>query len=131
MNDGSGLERHVFSYFAAFGAGDLEAILAHYAPDAVFLPPGGEAVTGLDALRASYIATLRQIRIVPGGESRPEDVVQLGEFAWVRTESRASVLNLDTSQTSPGRFREIFLLRRVADDWKIWRYMFNTIAVAD
>lgn len=129
MNDGSGLERHVFSYFMAFGAGDLEAILDHYADDAVFLPPGGATVAGLDALRASYVETLRRIRIVPGGHSNAEDVIQLGEFAWVRTESRASVLSLETGQTSPGHFREVFLLRRVAEQWKIYRYTFTTIPV--
>ncbi len=126
MNDGSGLEQHVFSYFKAFGAGDLEAILAHYADDAVFVPPGGATVVGLDALRASYVESLRRIRIVPGGESKAEDVLQLGDFAWVRTNSRASVLNLATGETTEGRFREIFLLRRVAEAWKIWRYTFNT-----
>lgn len=119
----------MFSYFAAFGAGDLESILGHYADDGMFLPPGGETVTGHDALRASYVETLRRIRIVPGGQSSAEDVVQLGDFAWVRTDSRASVRNLETGETSPGRFREVFLLRRVANDWKIWRYTFNTIAV--
>lgn len=128
MNDGSGLERHVFSYFMAFGAGDIDSILAHYAQDAVFLPAGNATVAGLDALRAAYVETLRRIRIVPGGQSTAEDVLQLGDFAWVRTNSRASVLNLETGETSPGRFREVFLLRRVAENWKIWRYAFNTIS---
>lgn len=128
MNDGSGLERHVFSYFMAFGAGDLESILAHYAHDAVYLPAGDATLTGLDAIRAAYVETLRRIRIVPGGETSAEDVLQFGDFAWVRTNSRASVLNLETGETSLGRFREVFLLRRVAENWKIWRYTFNTIS---
>lgn len=129
MNDGTGLERHVLSYFAAFGAGDLEAILAHYADDAVYLPAGNATVTGIHAIRAAYVETLRRVRIAPGGQTKAEDVLRLGEFAWVRMDSCASVLDLATGETSPGRFREVFLLRCVGAKWKIWRYAFNTIAV--
>lgn len=130
MNDGSGLEQVVFSYFTAFGAGDLESILAHYADDAVFLAPDAPAVAGKDALRAAYELTLQHVRIEPGGTSQAHDVVELGEFAWVRTESRAVALDPTTGHRVAGHFREVFVLRRVEDAWKIWRYLFNTQPVA-
>lgn len=50
----------------------------------------------------------------------------MGEFAWVRTESRAVALDPSTGTKEAGHFREVFVLRRVGDAWKIWRYMFNT-----
>lgn len=126
MNDGSGLEQVVFSYFTAFGAGDLEAILDHYADDAVLLAPGAPAVAGKDALRAAYELTRQHVRIEPGGTSQAHDVVELGDFAWVRTESRAVALDPGTGHREAGHFREVFVLRRLDGDWKIWRYMFNT-----
>lgn len=128
MNDNSGLEQVVFSYFNAFGRGDVEAILAHYADDAVFMPADMPSVAGRDQLRAAYERTLTRVRILPGGQSVAEDVITLGEFAWVRTDSRAVAADPQTGKQSAGHFREVFLMRRVSGVWKIWRYMFNTIA---
>jgi uncharacterized protein (TIGR02246 family) len=128
MNDNSGVERVVFSYFDAFGRGDVEAILAHYADDAVFMPADLPSVSGQDHLRAAYARTLARVRILPGGQSVAEDVITLGEFAWVRTDSRAVAADPRTGEQADGHFREVFLMRRVSGDWKIWRYMFNTIA---
>lgn len=128
MNDDSGLEQVVFSYFGAFGRGDVEAILAHYADDAVFMPANLPTVTGKDQLRTAYERTLTRVRILPGGQSIAEDVLTLGELAWVRTDSRATALDPQTGAQTEGHFREVFLLRRVSGEWKIWRYMFNTIA---
>lgn len=129
-NDGSGVEHVVFSYFAAFGAADLDSILDHYADDAVFMPAGLPTVTGKDNLREAYIRTLAEIRILPGGESVAEDVLVLGDLAWVRTTSQATAANPQTGAQVRGQFREVFLLRRTAGNWKIWRYMFNTISAA-
>lgn len=127
MNDSSGLEHVVFSYFAAFGRGDLESILAHYADDAVYLPANLPTVAGKDQIRAIYARTLENVRILPGGQSVAEDVIMLGEFAWIRTDSRAQVANPQTGEETNGHFREVFLLRHVSGQWKIWRYMFNTL----
>jgi ketosteroid isomerase-like protein len=129
MNDGSGLEQVVFSYFEAFGRGDVDAILAHYAEDAVFMPAGAPSVVGLTALRAAYERTLTRVRILPGGVSVPHDVLTLGELAWVLTESRATAADPRSGEEKPGHFREGFLLRRVGSEWKIWRYLFNTVEV--
>lgn len=126
-DDNAAIEQLVFSYFAAFGRADVEAILEHYATDAVFMPAGLPTVTGTDNLRAAYIETLAHVRILPGGQSTAEDVLTLGEFAWIRTDSRAVARNPQTGAQIDGHFREVFLLRRVSGAWKIWRYMFNNI----
>lgn len=130
VNDKSGIEREVFAYFADFGKGDVDAILAHYAEDAVFMPAGLPTVAGKTAIRAAYVETLKFVRILPGGQSEAEDAFIAGDLAWVRTDSRAEALNPATGQTSRGHFREVFLLRKTDGEWKIWRYMFNTIEPA-
>lgn len=127
MNDQSGIEQVVFSYFRAFGSGDVESILAHYADDASFMPAGLPTVVGKDNLRAAYEQTLTRVRIQPGGESVAEDVIELGEFAWVRTTSRAIVVDPQTGKQTHGHFREVFLLRRIGGHWKLWRYIFNSV----
>lgn len=127
VNDKSGIEREIFAYFSDFGKGDVDAIMTHYADDAVFMPVGLPTVTGKTDLRAAYVETLNHVRILPGGQSVAEDAFITGPLAWVRTDSRADVLNPATGQKAPGHFREVFLLRKTNGAWKIWRYMFNTL----
>lgn len=127
VKDKSGIEREVFAYFGDFGKGDVDAIMTHYADDAVFMPAGLPTVAGKANLRAAYVETLKYVRILAGGQSVAEDAFTTGEFAWVRTDSRAEVLNPATGQKAQGHFREVFLLRKTSGQWKIWRYMFNTI----
>ena len=130
VNDKSGIEREIFSYFGAFGKGDIDAIMAHYSEDAVFMPAGLPTVAGKANIRAAYVETLKHVRILPGGQSVAEDAFINGPLAWVRTDSRAAVLNPATGQKVDGHFREVFLLRKTNGNWKIWRYMFNMIEPA-
>ena len=127
VNDNSGIEHEVFAYFLDFGKGDVDAIMTHYADDAVFMPAGLPTVAGKAAIHAAYVETLKYVRILPGGQSVADDAFISGEFAWVRTDSRAEALNPATGQKAQGQFREVFLLRKSDGQWKIWRYMFNTI----
>ncbi|MFI5783330.1 YybH family protein [Nocardia sp. NPDC051570] len=117
----------VFSYFAAFGAADLDAILSYHADEAAYLPAGLPTVPGKEANADVYRQTLASIRILPGARSTAEDVIGIGGFAWVRTDSHADVVDLSTGEQSAQRIREIVLLRNSSQSWKIWRYMFNTV----
>lgn len=93
------------------------------------MPAGMPTVAGKANIRAAYVETLKHVRILPGGQSIAEDAfLAINQFAWVRTDSRAEALDPSTGQKAPGHFREIFLLRKVDGQWKIWRYMFNTMA---
>ncbi len=44
------------TFFERFNAGDIEAVLALYEPDAVFVDEPGKVVQGTDALRESLTA---------------------------------------------------------------------------
>lgn len=130
VNDKSGIEREVFAYFMDFGKADVDAIMTHYADDAVFMPAGLPTVAGKNNIRAAYVETVKYVRILPGGKSVADDAFIAGDLAWVRTDSRAEALNPATGQKTQGHFREVFLLRKAGGKWKIWRYMFNTIEPA-
>ena len=127
VKDRSGIEREVFAYFMDFGKSDLDAILTHYADDAVFMPAGLPTVSGKANIRAAYVETLKYVRILPGGQSVAEDAFVTGDLALVRTDSQAEALNPATGQKTRGHFRELFVLRKTGGNWKIWRYMFNTV----
>jgi uncharacterized protein (TIGR02246 family) len=67
----------------AFNAGDLESLMAMYAPDARFVPQPGQVVTGHAALREAlqgFLALKGQIRM------ETTYVVQAGDIALMRSQ---------------------------------------------
>ena len=107
----------------AWESGDLEAIMAGYAPDAVVIAPGGIRVAGLDELRAnnaSYLAAYTDItvaltRVIVEGEQ--------GALQWTWGETRRA-----DGQRRGVDDAIIFTLR----DGKIvyWHEYFDTAALA-
>ncbi|KAF0216859.1 MAG: hypothetical protein FD174_3539 [Geobacteraceae bacterium] len=70
-------------FVQAFSAGDLEALVALYEPDAVLVPQPDQTVTGRDAIREALKGFLTLC-----GEFRAEvkSVVQTGDLALVRSD---------------------------------------------
>jgi len=66
----------------AFSAGDLEALVALYEPDAALVPQPGQVATGREAIREALQGFLTLC-----GEFRMEvkGVVETGDFALVRS----------------------------------------------
>ncbi len=53
-------------FAAAFNAGDIEALMALFEPEATLIPTPGQAATGLDAIRqalSSFLATRPNITV--------------------------------------------------------------------
>ena len=69
-------------FVQAFSAGDLEALVALYEPDAVLVPQSGQVVTGREAIRGELQGFLTLC-----GEFRMElkSVVETGDLALVRS----------------------------------------------
>jgi|SRR6185369_2895455 len=72
---------HLFA--KAFSAGDLEALVALYEPDAALVPKAGQVVIGRDAIREALQGFLTLC-----GEFRLEvkSVVETGDLALVRSD---------------------------------------------
>ena len=56
------------------------------------------------------------------------EIVQSDNFAFARTISRGQVTILAEGITLPEENRELFVLKKTGDDWKIARYMFNKMS---
>src|SRR5690349_5154465 len=70
------------SFAQAFSAGDLEALVALYEPDAVLVPQPGQVVTGREAIREAlqgFLTLCGEFRIEVKG------VVETGDLALVRS----------------------------------------------
>ena len=112
-------------FVQAFSAGNLEALVALYEPDAVLVPQSGKVVTGREAIREALQGSLTLC-----GEFRLEvkSVVGTGDLALVRsdwslvgTAPGGCLVNLS------GRASEV--LRRQPDG--SWLYVIDNPFAAD
>ena len=79
----------VRSYFAAYNAHDIDAVLRHIAPDFVWLNLAGDSITvelrGADAVRSGLVDYFRRL---PTARSDIEAITALGPWVSVRERAR-------------------------------------------
>jgi uncharacterized protein (TIGR02246 family) len=110
-------------YEAALNASDVGQVEALYTPDGVFMPAGFPTAEGHQAVRASYTAIFGMIQL--NIRFTIDEIGVEGGLAYARTRSVGTVKVLATGTTAPEENRELFVLRRTAEGWKIARYLFN------
>jgi uncharacterized protein (TIGR02246 family) len=113
----------VRAYFAALSGSDLQAVLELFDEEAVVTASGMETAAGKDALRATYEGTFSRVRI----KEKPEvdRVLESDGLAAVETHSSGTVTQIESGEATEVGFRELFVLRRSDDRWRIVDYMFN------
>ncbi|MFL4512651.1 YybH family protein [Stenotrophomonas maltophilia] len=112
------------SYETALNGNDTDTILSLYSAEPVFMPQNAPALVGRDAVRAGYEQVFATIKLNVTFDIH--EVVQVGEWAWVRTSSagRTRILAADVEVTEGNN--ELFVFRLEAGEWKIHRYLSAT-----
>lgn len=117
-------ETLISEYAAALNAANVDLISAFYTADAVFLPDYARTLTKSDLLQKgrSYLSRTRfQISYAI------QDVTLKDEYAFVQARAQTITVipytNTEVSKTS----RDLFVLRKEQNEWKIFRYMFNNV----
>lgn len=121
------VESTLAAYEVALNASDVDAVIALYAEDGVFMPQHIPAAVGRDEVRAAYVNVFNAITL--NVEFEVDEVEQISEdWALARTRSAGTVTVNATGEGGPEANQELFLLRR--DDeagWRIARYIFTTL----
>ncbi len=115
--DGAAAAAVARSIVAADNDRDLEAVLAHYADDAVLLPPGEPAVHGVARIRPRYEALFAAYD--PAILGHVASVRACGDLAVVRGRNTGVLRGRDGA---PDRTLEdvfVMVLGRDADGWRI------------
>lgn len=102
---------------AAFNIGDMNALLALYEPEAVFVSPGGEILHGRDEIRSAYepmFASKTRIRLETAGIVEGVDGLVLMHGCWTLTGTQPDGTPMEMKGTSSE------VLRRQGDG--SWRY---------
>lgn len=111
------------SYEKALNQGDLKQVLSLYAKDGVFMPSSKPTSTGQQQIKQAY----QQVFNTLGFDVRfhTDEIVRRDDLAFVRTLSDGKIKLRDKNMTIKNNSRELFVLKRIDGDWKIYRYMFN------
>ena len=122
----SAIEATLMNYEAALNASDVDGVLALYAEDGVFMPTEAPTAVGKEQIRAAYEHVFSAIKLDIAFSI--DEIVQSGNFAFARTVSRGEVTVLAEDVTLPEENRELFVLEKAGDEWRIARYMFNKMS---
>jgi len=101
----------------------VEQVMPLYTTDGVFMPTGFPTSVGTEQVRGAYTGVFSMIQL--NIEFFIDEIEVDGDHAFARTTSKGSTLIHATGETVPEENREIFVLQRTANGWKIARYMFN------
>ncbi len=103
---------------------EIEKIPMLYSKQAIFMPPDIPAINGVEEISLTYEYLFSQFDFEL--EFDIKEVVVSENFAYVISNSEGTIESSETEETSKNQ--EIFILIKEGDDWKISRYMFNSLS---
>lgn len=109
-------------YGAALRSNNVEALVALYASNGVFMREDMPAVVGRDALRAAYRQVFATLKVDLAFEI--QEVEAAGDMAWLRSTSKGRIKVLATGAESSNSFGELVVFRREQGEWRIRIYMY-------
>ena len=115
--DAAPLRSIMEKYAAALRANDVDALVALYTTNGVFMREDMPAVVGRDALRAAYRQIFATLKL-----DLTFDVVEAeiaGDMGWLRAVSKGKIKVLATGVETTDSFNEMIVFRREAEGWKI------------
>ena len=110
------------SYAAALRANDVEALVALYASNGVFMRDNMPAVVGREALRAAYREVFATLKVDLSFTIQETEVA--GDMAWLRATSSGRIKVLATGMETAEAFNLVVIFRREAGAWKIRNYIY-------
>jgi len=112
-------------YQIALNNEEIEKISTLYSEQAIFMPPDVPAINGVEEIVLTYEYLFSQFDFEL--EFDIKQVVISENFAYVISNSEGTI-TLESNETEEtSKNQEIFILIKEGDDWKISRYMFNSI----
>ena len=110
------------SYAAGLRANNVEALVALYASNGVFMRDNMPAVVGREALRAAYREVFATLKADLSFAIQETEVS--GDMAWLRATSSGRIRILSTGMESAEAFNLVVVFRREAGAWKIRNYIY-------
>ena len=113
------IEQLITQYADAVNTANAPAIAALYAQDGLLMPEGFRSVNGSE-VNGEYFK-----RASVTIEYTVSDIVINGDFAFVEARATTKTTDLSTKQDQIKATRDLFVLKKITGNWKIYRYIFN------
>jgi uncharacterized protein (TIGR02246 family) len=124
-SDEAAIRKVIDAYGDRLRASDVRAVVDLYTDTAAVMQPELETTVGKQQLAAAYDSVFATMILDFTFEL--EEVLADGDIAAVRTTGTGTMTVRATGEAMPARFRELFVLRRLSNDWKIAQYMFQQL----
>jgi len=111
------------AYEKALNASDVDDVIKNYSDDGVFMPSGKPTAVGRKNVVTAYQRVFKVLDLDVAFHI--DEIIRRGDLAFVRTTSDGRIKILDKKITITNSSRELFVMKRIDGNWKIYRYMFN------
>jgi uncharacterized protein (TIGR02246 family) len=118
------VEKLLNGYSKALIDGDAASLASLYCNDAEFMPDGFATIRSAKQIRSSAERFFQTQTLK--AEFLLKDLVVEGDFAFIKSIATVTTENTQ-GQSIAVKTRDFFVVRREAEDWKIFRYIFNKI----
>jgi uncharacterized protein (TIGR02246 family) len=109
------------TYANALNASDANAISNAFTADGVLMAPDAPTMVGTAAIKATYESVFSSLALHLAFTI--DEVVIDGEYGYVRSHSAGTVTI--AGQEAPAAYREIFIVKKVDNQWKLAWYEYN------
>ncbi len=109
-------------FFEALNDNNISAVLSFYHDGSAYFPKNHPASRGIGEISKAYQDLFGGVRLKVSHQIRN---VSLGDIAVVESDATGSVTVLASGQVVRANVKELLVLRKIANAWKVDRYMFN------
>ncbi|WP_224994740.1 DUF4440 domain-containing protein [Cesiribacter sp. SM1] len=115
------------SYQNALAASDADAVTSAFTADGVVMGPGSPTATGATALKNTYESIFGAVDL--NLEFKIDEIIVGNQYGFVRSTSAGTATIKATGASAPEENRELFVVKKVNDQWKIASYIYNKMGV--
>jgi len=112
-------------YQIALNNEEIEKIPTLYSDQAIFMPPDVPAINGVEEIGLTYEYLFSQFDFELEFDIKEVEISENSAYVVSNSEGTITLESSETEETSKNQ--EIFILIKEGDNWKISRYMFNSI----
>jgi len=114
------------TYQQALNDSATSKVVPLYTDDGIFMPSKKPTAVGEEQVRVAYQHVFKALDL--NVEFHIDEIEHYGDIAFVRTTSDGEITLLEKNITIKNNSRELFILKRIDGNWKIYRYIFNEMS---
>ena len=117
------IQNLLMTYQRSLNEGDVDLVRSVYADDAVFIGQPFPTATGQEEIVALYGDVFSKLDF--NVQFDILDIELSGDLGFVRTQSHGTIVPKGQEPEGGECNREVFVLKQIGGEWKIYRYIFN------